>query len=144
MDIWINEFRFLVKIRFVSIKMAENILVKNESCKKENNLELFSIIWLDFNVNINDNQNIDEKLRLIINNLKKFADIEQCQQYIEQRSKDDRLIIIANGSQGEQIVPYIHQLQQVSSIYIYSIDTSYHPQWTQHFYKVKDLNFRFF
>jgi hypothetical protein len=110
---------------------------KNEYHKKENNLELFSIIWLDLNFNINDNQNTDEKLRLIINNLKKFEDIQQCQQYIEQTSKDDRLIIMTNDIQGKQIIPDIHHLQQVSSIYIYSIDKSDYQQWT----KVKIVNY---
>ncbi len=44
---------------FIRMKM-------NEYHKKENNLELFSIIWLNLHFNTNDNQKTDEKLRLII------------------------------------------------------------------------------
>jgi len=120
--------------------MDENVFLENEYHKKENNLELFSIIWLDSNLNINDNRKTDEKLRLIINHLNKFQDIQQCQRYIEQRSIDDRLIIIVNGIQGQQMVPRIHHLRQVSSIYVYCIDKYYHQQWTQQFYKVKFIN----
>lgn len=61
------------------------------------NLEIFSLIWLNSDVNINESQNKDEKLRTIINQLKKFQDKQECQQYIEQRSQTDRLVFIVSG-----------------------------------------------
>ncbi len=117
--------------------MDTNVFPNNQCCIEDNNLELFSIIWFDSNLNIDDSRKTDEKLRHIINHLKKFQDIEQCQQYIEQRSEEDRLVIIVSGTQGQQMVPHIHHLGQVSSIYVYCMDQYKNQQWACEFSKVK-------
>jgi hypothetical protein len=103
----------------------------------DKNLEIFSLIWLDENVNVKDTRDTEQKLRSIINHLKKFQDVKQCQQYIEQRSKKDRLIIIVSGQLGREIVPSIHNLRQVMSIYVYCMDKESNEQWACKFAKVK-------
>ncbi|CAF1019710.1 unnamed protein product [Adineta steineri] len=102
-------------------------------------LEIFSLIWLDANVYVKDTRKTEVKLRSIINHIKKFQDVKQCQQYIEQRSKKDRLILIVSGRLGQEIVPYIHQLRQVISIYVYCIDKKSNEQWTFKFSKIKSV-----
>ena len=103
----------------------------------DKNLEIFSLIWLDENVNVKDTRDTEQKLRSIINHLKKFQDVKQCQQYIEQRSKKDRLILIVSGQLGREIVPSIHKLRQVISIYVYCMDKKSNEQWACKFAKVK-------
>ena len=88
----------------------------------DNHLEIFGLIWLDADVNIKGTRDTEQKLRTIINHLKKFHDVEQCQQYIEQRSQKDRLVLIVSGRFGREIVPSIHKLRQVTSIYVYCMD----------------------
>ena len=62
----------------------------------DENLETFSMFWLDAQVNTTeDNRNTQLKLREIINHLKTFDDQNQ--------------------------VPQIHHLRQVSSIYLYCV-----------------------
>jgi hypothetical protein len=119
--------------------MATTILLKDEFQKNtdDKNLEIFSLIWLDENVNIKNTQDTEEKLRSVINHLKKFQDVKQCQQYIEQKSKKDRLILIVNGQLGQEIVPFIHNLRQVMSIYVYCADETINEEWTSKFGKVK-------
>jgi hypothetical protein len=119
--------------------MATTILPCDEfqTNTDDKNLEIFSLIWIDENVNIKDTRDTEQKLRSIINQLKKFQDVKQCQQYIEQRSEQDRLIIIVSGQLGQEIVPSIHNLRQVMSIYVYCMDKRNNEQWACKFAKVK-------
>ncbi|CAF4168276.1 unnamed protein product, partial [Adineta steineri] len=92
----------------------------NESIKKtnDNHLESFSLIWLTNNENVD----IQRELRNIINHIETFHDVDECKNYIETTSENDRLVLVTNGEFGQQIIPLIHQLRQISSIYINSED----------------------
>ncbi|CAF3709178.1 unnamed protein product [Rotaria sp. Silwood1] len=103
----------------------------------DHHLEIFCLIWLDANISVEENRDTEQRLRSIINNLIKFQDVNQCQKYIEERSHKDRLIMIVSGQAGREIVPSIHKLQQVVSIYVYCMDKNKHEQWARTFAKVK-------
>ena len=103
----------------------------------DNHLETFSLIWLDTNVDVQTNDATEEKLRAIINYVKKFYDVEECENYIKKTSKHDRLVLIVNGQWGRQVLHSIHQLRQVSAIYIYSKDKESDEKWACKFTKVK-------
>ncbi|CAF1418416.1 unnamed protein product [Adineta steineri] len=105
----------------------------------DKSLEIFSLIWLDANVNVKDTRETEVKLRSIINHIQKFQDIKQCQHYIEQTSEKDRLVFIVSGSLGREIVPFIHQLRQVISVYVYCIDKKSNEQWAIKFSKIKSV-----
>ncbi|CAF1143683.1 unnamed protein product [Rotaria sp. Silwood1] len=45
--------------------------------------------------------------------------------------------MIVSGRLGQDIVPSIHELRQVISIYVYCMDKSRHEQWARNFAKVK-------
>jgi hypothetical protein len=102
----------------------------------DDHLEIFSLIWLDANVHVGGNQDIQQRMRLIINHVKIFQDGDKCKQYIEQRPKHDRLVLIANRELARQVVPSIHQLRQVSAIYISSTDKQSDEEWAHEFVKV--------
>ncbi|CAF4371390.1 unnamed protein product, partial [Rotaria sordida] len=104
--------------------MTTSVLPNNNSHTDADNqnLEIFSLIWLDASEHVQDIRNTEPKLRSIINNLKKFQDVKQCQKYIEEQSQKDRLLMIVSGPLGQEIVPSIHILQQVISIYVYCKD----------------------
>jgi hypothetical protein len=112
-------------------------LLNDELQNNDDNLEIFSLIWLDENINIQERQDKETKLRCVINHLKKFEDEHECQQYIEKRSKEDRLVIIVGDRLGREVAPRIHQLRQVSSIYVYDKDKNSSKQWTCEFPKVR-------
>jgi hypothetical protein len=105
----------------------------------KNRLEIFCLIWLDSNDNNGDNRGVQQRLRSIINYFKKFNDIQQCQTYIEQQSKTDRFVLIVSGQLGCQIVPRIHQLQQVVSIYVYCANKEAHDIWARDYVKVRSI-----
>lgn len=113
----------------------DNVHTNND----DNHLEIFCLIWLDVNVNIKEIRDTESKLRTIINHLKKFQNIQQCQQYIEQRSTKDRLVLIVSSELGREIVPSIHKLRQVTSIYVYCMDKKRNEQWACKFPKVRRL-----
>jgi hypothetical protein len=119
--------------------MATAILSNDEfqANTDDKHLEIFSLIWLDMNAKVKETRDTEQKLRFIINHLKKFQDIEQCQQYIEERSQKDRLVLIVNSQSGRQVVPSIHKLRQVISIYIYCMEKETNKEWTSKFAKVK-------
>ncbi|CAF5041393.1 unnamed protein product, partial [Rotaria magnacalcarata] len=102
-------------------------------------LEVFCLIWLDANSNAKDTRDTEQKLRSIINHLKKFQDVKKCQKFIEERSKNDRITIIVSGQFGQEIVPAIHKLRQVISIYVYCFDIVRNKQWSDKYTKVKGV-----
>jgi hypothetical protein len=107
---------------------------------EENNLETFSLIWLEISINeAKKNIDIQQRLRKAINCLNTFQDSSQCEKHIQSLSKDDRIVLIANGRLGEELVPQIHHLRQVTSIYIYCTDENRNEEWTKQFTKVNEV-----
>ena len=99
-------------------------------------LEMFCLIWLD--ANTHESRNTEQKLRSIINQLKKFHDVDQCEKFIQSTSSQDRLIFIVSGQLGRNILPKIHHFRQVTSIYIYCMDKKNNQHWSS-YAKVKKV-----
>lgn len=97
--------------------------------------EMFCLIWLDSSPH--EDRNTEQQLRAIINQMKKFQDLQQCQQFIEKSSGKDRLILIVSGRLGREILPRIHHIRQVISIYIYCMDKPANELWSSKYAKVK-------
>jgi hypothetical protein len=100
-------------------------------------LETFSVFWINGKVNKDEkSQYTDRKLRAIINHLKIFEYVDECQRYIQTMAKEDRFVLIVNDRYSQKLIPTIHHLPQVSSIYIYCADEHINKQWTKGFSKV--------
>jgi tetratricopeptide (TPR) repeat protein len=103
------------------------------------NLETFSLIWLDGIINDSiENIETQQRLRTSINHLKTFQDADECIQYIESLPKD-RFVLIVSGRLGQQVVPRIHNLRQVYSIYVYCLDKERNEQWAKRYPKIKGV-----
>lgn len=94
----------------------------------ENYLEVFSIIWL--NNSADDIETAEQNLRSIINRFKIFQDVKECQNYIQNKSKQDQLMVVVDNEFGALIVPNVYSLQQVSAIYVFDQDQINEP-WIQ-------------
>ncbi|CAF2868946.1 unnamed protein product [Rotaria sp. Silwood2] len=103
----------------------------------EMHLEIFCLVWLDAGASTKDVRDSEQKLRSIINRFKKFQDVKQCQQYIMERSQQERVVMIVSGQLGRQIVPSIHELRQVIAIYVYCMNKNSNKEWADNFAKVK-------
>lgn len=103
--------------------------------KDENEqLETFSLIWLD--TNLDKNETTEDKLRSVINQLKRFENVDQCQQFIERSSIKERFIVILNEQFAEEIIPKIQSIRQVISIYVLSFEKQIDDQWISQYSKV--------
>ncbi|CAF1321851.1 unnamed protein product [Adineta ricciae] len=105
----------------------------------KNNLETYSLLWLDSLVDCKENIDAQVKLRSSINHLAVFKETDQCEQHIQSLSQQDRAVLIVNNSLGQQLVPRIHQFRQIVSIFIYCKDQEEYQQWTKSFSKIKSI-----
>jgi hypothetical protein len=102
-----------------------------------NNLETFALLWLDAAVNTSEeNREAQQDLRSSINHITTFEDANQCQQYIQSVYIHDRLVLIVSGRLGQDVVPRVHQLRQLLSIYVYCMDKERNEKWAKNFTKV--------
>ena len=100
----------------------------------DNNLETFTLFWLDALINKNENRETQAQLRTVINYVKTFQDPIELLHCIQHSSSSDRIILITSGRLGQNVIPQIHSLIQVVSIYIYCMNKVYYEeQW--HSYK---------
>ena len=103
----------------------------------DDNLETFGVIWLDVNhSNDQKTRKMEHQLRKTVNHLRKFTDIHRCEEHIRQTLEVNQLILIVISELGQQIVPSIHELPQISSIYVHSADQCNNNEWTKKFTKV--------
>jgi tetratricopeptide (TPR) repeat protein len=110
------------------------------SPKQNQNLETYSLIWLDNLVNsLEENIQAQQKLRTSINHLLAFENHQACLEYIHSLPKDDRIVLIVSGKLGRIIVSQIVHLRQIISIYVYCQDKQKNTQWAQYFSKVKGV-----
>ena len=61
-----------------------------------------------------------------------------CIQFLETISNEKACMIIS-GSLGQHIVPQVHNMSQVDSIFIFCSDKEYHEQWITEWSKIKGI-----
>jgi hypothetical protein len=106
---------------------------------KDDNFEIYSLIWLDASINSQENLRAQERFRLSINYLQTFDQLDQCENHIRSVSSQDRIVLVISGDLGQQLVPKIHNLTQVYSIYIYCTNKELHQQWSEQYKKVQQI-----
>ena len=110
--------------RRADMKMVQNVL----------------LIWLDKNIDDNnqDCRNTVTQLRRIVNDINKFTDGDQCIQFINTIT-DNKACMVISGSLGQHIVPRVHNMSQVDSIFIFCGNKKHHEQWAEKWSKVKGV-----
>jgi hypothetical protein len=106
---------------------------------QERNFELITLIWLDkFADATQENREIQDKLRSVINYLKIFDNCELCRNYIEHQINDrqEKIILIVSGQFGQDIIEYIHNLRQIISIFVFCGNKEKHELWAKKYNKV--------
>ncbi len=110
--------------RRINIQLVQNVL----------------LIWLDNNFNDNsaDCHNTITHLRRAVNTINTFTDGEECIQFLE-RINNEKACIIISGSLGQHIVPRIHNMSQVDSIFIFCGNKTYHEELAKDWPKIKGI-----
>jgi tetratricopeptide (TPR) repeat protein len=98
------------------------------------------LIWLDKNIDDNsaDCRNTITQLRRAVNTIKKYTDGEECIQFLE-TINNEKVCMIISGALGQHIVPRVHNMSQVDSIFIFCGNKKYHEQWTKEWSKIKGV-----
>ena len=79
------------------------------------------LVWFDTNIdekNNTDCQNTITYLRYIVNIINIFTDAQECIQFLED-GVDKNVCMIISGSLGQQMMPRVHNLSQVDSIFVF-------------------------
>ncbi|CAF1488336.1 unnamed protein product [Adineta steineri] len=98
------------------------------------------LIWLDNNIN-DDNADCDntiQQLTRVVNNINTFTDPEECFQFI-QTITNNKICMIVSGSLEQHIVPRVHNMSQVDTIFIFCNNQESDKQWTKEWPKIKGI-----
>jgi hypothetical protein len=118
--------------------MATNISSADNFEANNNNAENFVLMWIDAAVNSNEeNLNAQKNLAKIHDQFNTFESVDECENAIQQLSKTSRAIIIVSGGFGRELLPRIHELEQVLAIYVFCMDQAKYLEWARQFNKVK-------
>jgi len=104
-------------------------------------IENFRLIWLDSNIyeiTNNDSINTISKLRQIVNTIEIFTDIDECVNFISD-IENENIFLISSGRIGQIMVPVVHQMSQITRIYIFCQNKILHDQWTQQWNKINGV-----
>ena len=98
------------------------------------------LIWLDSHINENSSecQNTIAHLRGAVNALNSFTDDGECIQFLEDMATE-KICMIISGALGQQIMPRVHDLSQIDSIFIFCGNKTYHEGWTKNWPKIKGV-----
>jgi tetratricopeptide (TPR) repeat protein len=108
----------------INIQMVQNVL----------------LIWLDNNMDDNndDCRNTVTQLRRAVHNINKFTDGDECVEFLQSMDNDKACMIIS-GSLGQHIVPRVHNMSQVDSIFIFCGNKKRHEQWAKEWPKIEGV-----
>jgi tetratricopeptide (TPR) repeat protein len=98
------------------------------------------LIWLNNNIDDNndDCHNTVTQLRRVIHNINTYTDGDQCVEFLEMMDQEKACMIIS-GSLGQHIVPRVHHMYQVDSIFIFCGNKKHHEQWAKEWSKIKGV-----
>jgi tetratricopeptide (TPR) repeat protein len=99
------------------------------------------LIWLDNSIDEgnDDCQNTLTQLRRIINAVSTFTGGDECIEFITNNSNQEKVCIIVSGALGQLIVPLIHNMSQVDSIFVFCGNRKRHEEWAKEWPKIKGV-----
>ena len=125
---------------------AESIAQKDTTPCRRVNMKIVQsviLIWLDANIDQEkdpDCQNTITQLHRVINSINTFTDGSQFLDFIETiDSNNHKACIVISGSLGEHVVPRVHHMLQVDSLFIFCKNKQYHQQWARDWSKIKGV-----
>ncbi|CAF1144072.1 unnamed protein product [Adineta ricciae] len=120
--------------------MATALATQDEEQEHQPNLETNAILWLDPTIAYAPEfPQIQRQLRADINYLRVFKHTNECLEYLSSVPKQDQIILIVSGRLGQEIVPQVHNVQQISSIYVYCMDKKKNESWASKYPKIRRL-----
>ncbi|CAF1166187.1 unnamed protein product [Adineta steineri] len=99
------------------------------------------LIWLDNNINENnaDCNNTIKQLKRVVNNVNTFTNSEECVEFIQTINNNNKVCMIVSGSLGKHILPHMHDMSQVDTIFVFCNNQEWHKQWVKKWPKIKGV-----
>jgi hypothetical protein len=101
------------------------------------------LIWLDNNIDEENNadcRNTVTQLQHVVNNVNTFTNSDQCIEFINTiDNNNNKAHMITSDSLAQHIVPLVHNLLQVDSIFIFCSNKKQLEQWTEKWPKIKGV-----
>jgi hypothetical protein len=99
------------------------------------------LIWLDTSIDEkhSDCQKTSTQLRSVINVINTFTGGDECIEFITNNSNNEKICMIISGALGQLIVPLVHNMSQVDSIFIFCDNRKRHKQWVKEWPKIKGV-----
>jgi hypothetical protein len=104
----------------------------------------FMFVWCDASIgthsNLDDDKNTITHLARVVNQNQQlvhtFNELNACRDFI---THVNNVCLIISGSMGEELVPSIHNLEQIHSIYIFCLNKAKHDLWASHYQKIRGV-----
>ncbi|CAF3498465.1 unnamed protein product [Adineta steineri] len=98
------------------------------------------VIWLGNNIDENNEnyRNMISQLRSIVNNIIIFTDSDQCIQFMNTIT-NIKVCLIISGSLEQYILPRVHSMSQIDSIFIMYEEKIQDIQWVKDWSKIKGV-----
>ncbi|CAF2683234.1 unnamed protein product [Rotaria sp. Silwood2] len=100
----------------------------------------FLLIWLDANIDESSEHyhNSIKHLRCTVNTIETFQDTEECVDYVS-KFQNEKAFLIISGALCQTVVPRIHQITQVYSVYVFCRKQEKYEEWVKNWSKVKGI-----
>ena len=98
------------------------------------------LIWLDGTINKNNpgcRSNI-RRLQHTVNDTRTFTKEQECMDFLE-KSVDKKVYMIISGVLGQQVVPLVHNLAQVDTIFIFCFNREQNENWIKDWSKIRGV-----
>ncbi|CAF1488531.1 unnamed protein product, partial [Adineta steineri] len=101
----------------------------------------YLLIWVDASIDQADKdcQNTLAHLKNVVNDVSLCTEPNQCIQALKKIDKE-RAFVITSGSLGQHLVPEIHSMPSLDTIYIFCSNKSRHEGWVQKWTKIKGVH----
>jgi hypothetical protein len=100
----------------------------------------YSLIWVDTNIDksTEDYQNTITQLRNVVNDINVFTKQDEAVDFLTDVD-EVKVFLIADDSIGQQIIPLIHDVPQLDSVYIFCNTQNQSKQWINKWIKIRGV-----
>ena len=118
-----------------------NAMARYSHSPKTRILQNYRLAWLDPHIDesSSDHQHSLQQLRTVINNVNIFSQLDACVEFLRGVT-NEKIFVITSDSLGRDLVPQIHSMELVHTIYISRPDRTRKSPWIEEWSKVKDVN----
>lgn len=106
----------------------------------ENNFELYTLAWLDENIDsMTEKTEKQRKLRGAVSTLRMYCDIDVFKQWMKRREgRHEKVIFVTSQCTARKILSEIHNYKHLSAIYMYDTEQESSEPWSEDYQKVSD------